>query len=307
MHDQYGDGWNGGQLTVSDGSHTETFTLSDGDEGMETMDVNIGANVTLTWSEGSYDDEITFDIMGADGTTLFAQTTEPTAGVLGSFTATAPTNNAGAIIVYQHDSYGDGWNGGYITANDGTNSYNIYMEDGDEAVQVIFVNGGSTVTFSWNEGSYDDEVSFEIYLYDGTLLYAQTAEPTSGVFFTYTMPNIGGGDTPALPEGISFGPEISNAPVEAGTYYLVASSTDPDFEVTINAHQMPCPTVEDFVWGETDCLSLSRTVGIPEVVVLFLHAGHQVVQRRVPPHLIGVGHEKTDDIGWVVTQFGAKR
>jgi len=56
-----------------------------------------------------------------------------------------------------------------------------------------------------------------------------------------------------LPEGIAYGPEIINAAVEAGTYYLVASSTDADFEVTINAEDMPCPTVdaEGFVWGET--------------------------------------------------------
>ena len=46
----------------------------------------------------------------------------------------------------------------------------------------------------------------------------------------------------------SAGPVIENLPVVAGTYYLVASSTDPDFEVTINAEEMPCPTVEEFAF-----------------------------------------------------------
>ena len=36
-------------------------------------------------------------------------------------------------------------------------------------------------------------------------------------------------------------PEIVDMPVQAGRYYLVASSTDMDFEVTINATDMPCP------------------------------------------------------------------
>ena len=44
----------------------------------------------------------------------------------------------------------------------------------------------------------------------------------------------------------SYGPVITDAPVAAGTYYLVASSTDADFEVTINAEEMPCPDVEAF-------------------------------------------------------------
>jgi hypothetical protein len=48
---------------------------------------------------------------------------------------------------------------------------------------------------------------------------------------------------------MSYGPVIENAAVEAGTYYLVASSTTPDFEVTINAEAMPCPTVEGFAFN----------------------------------------------------------
>ena len=42
-----------------------------------------------------------------------------------------------------------------------------------------------------------------------------------------------------------YGPEISDMPVEKGTYYLVASSTESDFEVTIDAAPMPCPSVEE--------------------------------------------------------------
>ena len=52
----------------------------------------------------------------------------------------------------------------------------------------------------------------------------------------------GGGDTPVV-VNYSAGPVIENLPVVPGTYYLVASSTTPDFEVTINAENMPCPEV----------------------------------------------------------------
>ena len=47
----------------------------------------------------------------------------------------------------------------------------------------------------------------------------------------------------------SAGPVIEGLPVTPGTYYLVASSTTPDFEVTINAEDMPCPTVEEFAFS----------------------------------------------------------
>ncbi len=59
------------------------------------------------------------------------------------------------------------------------------------------------------------------------------------------------GPTPTPGGAISAGPVIENLPVTPGTYYLVASSTDPDFEVTINAEQIPCPAVEEFAFGPT--------------------------------------------------------
>ena len=68
--------------------------------------------------------------------------------------------------------------------------------------------------------------------------------------FTFTA-TAGGGNTPILPDGVSYGPVITDAPVEAGTYYLVASSTDHDFEVTINAEDMPCPEVDGFAFNPT--------------------------------------------------------
>ena len=45
--------------------------------------------------------------------------------------------------------------------------------------------------------------------------------------------------------GVSAGPVIENLPIMAGTYYLVASSSASDFEVSISTAKMPCPT-----WGE---------------------------------------------------------
>jgi len=78
-------------------------------------------------------------------------------------------------------------------------------------------------------------------------LYKEGFEGQGGPMATnnYTGPQT------ATAEGISYGPVITNAAVEAGTYYLVASSTTPDFQVTIDAQAMPCPTVEGFAFNPT--------------------------------------------------------
>jgi len=260
MHDQYGDGWNGGSVTLSDGSNSQTFTIDDGYDATAMMNTSFGANVTVTWNEGSYDDECTFEIYSADGTQLFAQASEPYAGTLGSFNVpSALTNNAGFILVNMFDEYGDGWNGGAIEFNEnGSFLQNVTLNDGYEGQGLVLVNGNSQITMNWIAGPYDDEVTFTVTYLDGTVIYSQMSEPSSGLLLTFTTPNFNsGGDTPTpgpvIPEGIAYGPEITNAAIEAGTYYLVASSTTPDFEVTINATDMPCPAIdaEGFVWGVT--------------------------------------------------------
>ena len=81
--------------------------------------------------------------------------------------------------------------------------------------------------------------------------YAMTTVSTGiGEIMGLCIPAVSGGGS-IIPEGMSYGPVIAHAAIEAGTYYLVASSTDPDFEVTINAETMPCPGVEGFAFGPT--------------------------------------------------------
>ena len=77
--------------------------------------------------------------------------------------------------------------------------------------------------------------------------------------------------TPGTVVEYNAGPVIEDLPVLPGTYYLVASSTTPDFEVTINAEEMPCPPIEDFVFApipaddadEIEPASVTLTWSIP--------------------------------------------
>ena len=52
---------------------------------------------------------------------------------------------------------------------------------------------------------------------------------------------------------VSAGPVITNLPLTPGTYYLVASATQPDYRVFINMDEMPCPAIdaEGFAFNPT--------------------------------------------------------
>ncbi len=134
------------------------------------------------------------------------------------------------------------------TANDFTSVWNVNMRGNAAKTQVRHTNNRY---FNWREVNVDlsayvgqevwiafhheDYDNYEIFIDDVTINTGDTAP-------TPPTPTVG---------DISAGPVIENLPVTPGTYYLVASSTDPDFEVTINAEQIPCPAVEDFAFGPT--------------------------------------------------------
>ncbi len=72
MFDSFGDGWNGGFLTViSDGVST-THTLTNGASGTSTFQVTNGAPVTITWTVGSFAFEPSFNLLNPDGVVLLS-------------------------------------------------------------------------------------------------------------------------------------------------------------------------------------------------------------------------------------------
>ena len=107
-------------------------------------------------------------------------------------------------------------------------------------------NGGNRFNSSWAERT--------IELPAGTKYVAFRHVDSDANFLLIDDVTISGSVTPeppVTPGNISAGPVIENLPVTPGTYYLVASSTDPGFEVTINAENIPCPVVEGFAFGPT--------------------------------------------------------
>ena len=152
-----------------------------------------------------------------------------------------------------------GWN--EFVFNEGN-----FAWDGTSNILIVCQRNNGTYQGTVNWQSHNPGFAAMCYHYNDNNAY--DAEHTSQSMYTSTTnrPNIifkstGRTDHPMTPaeptapvaEGISAGPVITNMPVEAGTYYLVASSTTDDFEVTINAEDMPCPDVnaEGFAFNPT--------------------------------------------------------
>jgi len=87
LHDSYGDGWNGNaKLTVTfdDGTPAHDIKLQSGSDGEEVLEIGSGVHVTLTWTAGSWDGEISFEVAYEGGEQILA-IQSPTAGIVGQF------------------------------------------------------------------------------------------------------------------------------------------------------------------------------------------------------------------------------
>ena len=141
-----------------------------------------------------------------------------------------------------------GWN--EFAFNEGS-----FAWDGSSNVLILCqrLNGVYNSSVQWQ--AHNAGFNGMAYLYNDNNPY-DAANTTYTMYRSTSRPNIimtanGRTDSPMFPTEpqageteVSAGPVITNLGVRPGTYYLVASSTTEDFEVTINAEDMPCPQVE---------------------------------------------------------------
>ncbi|MEJ6492047.1 MAG: fibronectin type III domain-containing protein, partial [Flavobacteriales bacterium] len=83
------------------------------------------------------------------------------------------------------DSWGDGWNGASIDV-DVAGVVTNFTVAGSSGTISIPSFAGDAVTFTWNTGVYDNEVTFNILAPDGTSLGFFGPSPTIGLFLTNT-------------------------------------------------------------------------------------------------------------------------
>ena len=89
-------------------------------------------------------------------------------------------------VIEMQDSYGDGWNGASIDVTiNGLLSYNVSAAGTGDTVSVDVLSGDA-VDFSFNSGSYDNEITFQITDPTGASLGSFGPSPATGSFLTHT-------------------------------------------------------------------------------------------------------------------------
>ncbi|MFN0013319.1 MAG: fibronectin type III domain-containing protein [Saprospiraceae bacterium] len=85
MRDDFGDGWNGGILTIVNNGNTYQFSLvdniGDGKDSTITFPVTANLPVVLNWAPGQFNNEVSFSLFDNDNDLLF-QAASPNAGLL---------------------------------------------------------------------------------------------------------------------------------------------------------------------------------------------------------------------------------
>ena len=96
LNDSYGDGWNGGALTITQNGVTiTTLELTSGSSATETVNLCDNVSTSLVWTYGNYDYEAGFSIAGPDGTVIFSHDSMDT---YTTFTFTTDCSGSGPVI-----------------------------------------------------------------------------------------------------------------------------------------------------------------------------------------------------------------
>ena len=104
--------------------------------------------------------------------------------------------NTCVVIVEMSDTYGDGWNGNKLrlSFSDGTPAVELTITSGNSATETLEIGRGVHVTLTWVMGSYSYECSFVMKYQNGTVIYQQSSNFSSGVLHEFDC-NCDGGSS----------------------------------------------------------------------------------------------------------------
>ena len=175
LYDSFGDGWNGGSLTVkvNNVNVLTNVTLGSGSGPVRySFLADVNDVITTVFTPGGWPEECYYRLR--DGNDNIILTSGPVSGgppninytVVQSACVAPPVVSGCTYTIRMWDSYGDGWNGCYLQVYiDGVLEHNnITISSGSGPVDYTFnVENGQEIKLTFVIGSWEEECSFRVY------------------------------------------------------------------------------------------------------------------------------------------------
>ena len=192
--DSWGDGWNGGTITVSqNGEQIGSYTISSGSSATYTVDLCSGVDALFTYTAASYPGENSWTVVDANNETVWSGTGSGMSS--GNTLDEIVTPNCGGCTstceytINLTDSWGDGWNGGTITVSQNDEELGTFtIASGSSASYTVELCDGMDVVFTYTAASYPGENSWVVLDANGEQVWTGTGTGmTSGSTLTETV------------------------------------------------------------------------------------------------------------------------
>ncbi len=196
MNDSYGDGWNGGFLEIFfDGISQGTYSAA-GTGSTANLSIPAGQTMTVNYTSGSWEGENTYTI-SIGGSVVFSDGTNPSTGLVYNYDCPSGGGGGGSgsncdVVIQMNDSWGDGWNGGFLEIFFDGVSQGTYSAAGTGSTANLSIPSGQTMTVNYTSGSWEGENTYTISI-GGTLEFSDGTNPSTGMVYSYDCSGGGGG------------------------------------------------------------------------------------------------------------------
>lgn len=112
--------------------------------------------------------------------------------ILTSSTLDSKLNAQCNLAIQMNDSFGDGWNGGYLEIFFDGVSQDTFAAVGTGSSANLTIPAGQTMTVEYNMGSWEGENTYTISI-GGSVVFSDGPSPSTGMVYSYDCPGGGSG------------------------------------------------------------------------------------------------------------------
>lgn len=126
-----------------------------------------------------------------------------------------------------YDSFGDGWNGGFLTVMVNGKSENYFLEEGLTVDYDLQVTDGDTLLISFTPGLFSFENSFSLFDAEGIEVFFSGQDPVVGAFFQFNV------TCPPCPNLLNSGVTIENIRHDRALIRWIQNDTEGEYLIKI--------------------------------------------------------------------------